>query len=381
MTELPRRVRVVVVGGGIVGVSVARHLAGLGETDVLLLEREPMLGSRASAASAGGLRQQFPAEHDVLMAMEGVRQIRRLAEDTGHDPEFRSHGYLMLACRKSRRQAYEAGAALQRRLGLPVETLSPAEIAKRWALLRTSDVLGAVFCGADGICDPHAVVQGFAAHARARGVRIATGVEVTGLLPDGPAVRGVATDHGDVRSEFVVNAGGAWAARLAATAGIALPLRPCKRQIFSTRPVPLPSDLPLVLDLDRRFYFRPESGGAILSAAEVEEVADLEPVLDWSGVPDLVERAVHRCPALAEASIARGWAGLRTLTPDDSAILGEVPGRPGLVLAVGLGGHGITQGPAVGLAVAELIIRGKSSSLPLAPFHVGRFSDPPHSIV
>jgi sarcosine oxidase subunit beta len=376
MDDLPGRVRVVVVGGGIAGVSVARHLAGLGESDVLLLEREPMLGARASAASAGGLRQQFAAEHDVLCAMEGVRQIRRLREETGHDPEFRPHGYLMLACEEPRWRTYQAGAAMQRRLGLPVQTLSPEEVARRWPLLRTSDLLGGVFCGTDGVCDPHAVVQGFAAFARARGVRIATGVGVTGLLRDGEAVRGVETDRGPVRAEFVVDAGGAWATKVAAMAGIPLPLRPCKRQIFSTRPFPLPPDLPLVLDLDRHFYFRPESGGAILSAAEVEDVSDLEPVLDWSGVPDLVERAVHRCPDLAEASIARGWAGLRTLTPDDSAILGEAPGRPGFILAAGLGGHGITQGPAVGLAVAELIVRGESTTIPLAPFRVGRFSDP-----
>jgi sarcosine oxidase subunit beta len=272
--------------------------------------------------------------------------------------------------------AYERQAALQNRHGVPTEVLSPEDVRRRFPLLRTEDLKGAVFCATDGTCDPHAVVQGFASFARARGVRLATETAVTGLLRDGPAVRGVVTNRGEVHAEYIVDAGGAWAGRIAAMAGVSLPLRPCKRQIFSTRPFPIPKELPLVLDLDRRFYFRPESGGVILSAAEVEEVDHFEPVLDWTGVPDLVERAVWRCPALAEASIAGGWAGLRTLTPDESAILGDVPGVPGLLLAAGLGGHGITQGPAVGLALAERIVHGKARTLSLEPFRLNRFSIP-----
>ena len=158
-------------------------------------------------------------------------------------------------------------------------------------------------------------------------------------------------------------------------AGLDLPLAPCRRQIFATHPIDVPKDLPLVLDLDDPFYFRPEAGGVILSAAEVEETRSFDLTLDEGGLDALVTRAIHRCPMLADATIARGWAGIRTLTPDGSAILGDAPGRPGLLLAVGMSGHGITHGPAVGLVIAERIVHGEATSLPLAPFAADRFGD------
>ncbi len=342
----------------------------------MLLERDPMLGSRASAASAGGLRQQFSEEPDVLFAMEGVRQIRRLLAETGFDPEFRVNGYLLLAASGARLAALETQAAMQRRLGLPVEVLSPAEVGRRFGVLHTGDLHGAAFCASDGYCDPHAVVQAFAATARAAGIAIRTGVEVTGLLRQGVSVTGVRTTAGEIRAEYTVDAAGAWGGRIASMAGLSLPLRPRRRQIFNTHPFDFrfPADLPLVIENERPFYFRPESGGAILSLAEVDEVPDLEPVLDRSRLDVLVERAVHRCPALEQASIAGGWAGLRTLTPDDRAILGDAPGAPGLVLAVGLGGHGVTHGPAVGLAIAERIVHGAARTLSLAPYAPARFA-------
>jgi len=362
----------VIVGGGVIGLSVAHHLARLGESDVLLLEREKLLGSGSSGASAGGLRQQFAEEANVRFAMEGVRQILRLEEETGHNPEFRRYGYLLLASTDERFAELGLNVALQNRLGLSSEVLSPEEVAHRWPVLRTDDLAGAAFCGEDGYCDPHAILTAFRETARSAGIRVETGVEVTGLLRSGPAVRGVATAVGDVRAEIVVDAGGPHAGDVARMAGLDLPLRPCRRQIFATHPFDIPRDLPLVIDMDNPFYFRPEGGGVILSAAEVEETRDFDLSVDETGLPDLVERAIHRCSALADATIARGWAGLRTLTPDGSAILGEAPGAPGLLLAVGMSGHGITHAPAVGLSLAELIVNGRSS-LPLESFRAGRF--------
>jgi sarcosine oxidase subunit beta len=373
MVELPRESRVVIVGGGVIGLSVAHHLARRGETDVLLLEREPMPGSGSSAASAGGIRQQFAEAHNVLYAMEGARQIRSLLADTGFDPVFREHGYLLLARTPERLAELTRNAEMQRGLGLAVEILPPDGIAERYPVLTTEDLAGAAFCGTDGYMEPHALLTGFERAARGAGVRIETGVRVTGLLRDGAAVTGVRTDRGEVRAEFVVNAAGPRGGEIAAMAGLDLPLTPCRRQIFSTRPIDVPKDLPLVLDLDDPFYFRPEAGGVILSAAEVEETRSFDLSVNETGLEALVERAIHRCPMLADATIARGWAGLRTLTPDGSAILGDAPGVPGLLLAVGMSGHGITHGPAVGLALAERIVLGAPSSLPLAPFAADRF--------
>jgi len=375
MVDLPREIRVVIIGAGVIGLSVARHLARLGEGDVLLLERETMPGTGSSAASAGGIRQQFAEEHNILYAMEGARQIRRLEADTGFDPVFREHGYLLLARTEERLEELTRNAELQRRLDLPVELLTPAEVHRRCPVLVTDDLSGAAFCGTDGYMEPHALLTGFERSARAGGVRIETGIAVVGLEREGDRVTGVRTDRGVVRAEFVVNAAGPRGGEIAGMAGLFLPLTPCRRQIFATHPIDVPRDLPLVLDLDDPFYFRPEAGGVILSAAEVEETRRFDLTLDSGGLDELVARAIHRCPMLADATISRGWAGLRTLTPDGSAILGDAPGRPGLLLAVGMSGHGITHGPAVGLALAERIVHGAARSLPLAPFAADRFGD------
>jgi sarcosine oxidase subunit beta len=359
----------------VIGLSVAHHLARLGESDVLLLEREKLLGSGASGASAGGLRQQFAEEANVLFAMEGVRQIRSLAGETGFDPDFRAHGYLLLASSAERLAELRRNVSLQNGLGLPSEILDPEEVVRRWPVLFADDIAGAAYCGTDGYCDPHAIVMAFSETARKGGVRIESGVEVTDLLREGATVCGVRTPRGDVRCTFTVDAGGPHGGDVARMAGLTLPLTPCRRQIFATHPFPFPQDLPLVIDLENPFYFRPEGGGVILSAAEVEETRDFDLTLDEAGLPDLVERAVHRCPALAEAAIARGWAGLRTLTPDGSAILGDAPEAPGLLLAVGMSGHGITHAPAVGRALAERIVHGRTS-LPLDAFRADRFAAP-----
>lgn len=374
MAELPDRTRVVIVGGGVIGLSVAFHLSRRGERDVLLLEREPLPGTGSSGASAGGLRQQFPEEANVLYAMEGRRQILALKDDTGFDPDFRQHGYLLLAATAERRAALERDAAMQRRLGLATEILEPAEIARRFPELVTDDLTGAAFLATDGYLDPAALVQGWRRAAADAGVRIETGTRATGLVRDGDAVAGVVTPRGRVAADAVVDAGGPWGAEIAAMAGLDLPLTPCRRQIFVTRPLDIRADLPLVIDMDHPFYFRPEGGGVLLSAAEVEETRSFDRTLDDSGLASLVERAIGRCPRLGDAEIARGWAGIRTLTPDGSAILGPAPGVPGLVLAVGMSGHGITHAPAVGKVIAELILDGKATSLPLEPFRADRFA-------
>jgi sarcosine oxidase subunit beta len=373
MNPLPAEVRVVVIGGGVIGLAIASHLARRGESDVLLLEREKMPGTGSSAASAGGIRQQFAEEANVLFAMEGARQIRDLERETGIDAVFREHGYLLLARTEETLARLERDAALQIGLGLPVEILAPAEVKRRHPVLTTDDLSGAAFCGTDGYMEPHALLTAFERTARAGGVRIETGVAVTGLLRDGSSVVGVEAGAAEVRAEFVVNAAGPRGGEIAGFAGLDLPLTPCRRQIFATHPLDIPDDLPLVLDLDDPFYFRPEAGGVILSAAEVEETRSFDTTLDSGDLDSLVARAIHRCPDLAEATIARGWAGIRTLTPDGSAILGDAPGRPGLLLAVGLSGHGITHGPAIGKAIAERIVTGAARSLPVEAFRADRF--------
>ncbi len=373
--DLPKTAPCVVVGGGIAGVAVAAHLAGLGLRGVVVLEREPNLGEGATSRSAGGIRQQFSDPELVRAARVTMGLIESFARDTGIDPAFRRHGYLLLATEPARAAALRSEAEMQRSLGLEVDHLDAADVKRRFPCLEVGDVLAGNFCGTDGYLAPHALVEGWRAVARRGGTEFHTSREVIALETDGGRAAGVRVGSERVAAPVVVVAAGADAGPLLAAAGVRVPLRPTLRRIFFTRPLPeLPRDLPLVLDLDRPFYFRPEGGGAILSLAEVEEGGRPEVTdADGEAMPDrLVERAINRCPLLGNARLLRAWTGQRTLTPDDRPVVGEAPGVRGLWLDVGYGGHGITHAPSLGLALAEAIVHGAPRTLPLDPYRPDR---------
>jgi len=234
-------------------------------------------------------------------------------------------------------------------------------------------VLAGNFCGSDGYLSPHGLVEGYRAAARRNGAAFHTSREVIDVVVEGGRVRGVRVGGTRIDAPLVAVAAGADAGPLLARAGVPVPLKPTLRRLFFTHPLPaLPRDLPLVLDLDRPFYFRPEAGCALLSLAEVEEGGRAEKgagaAADGDALPDrLVERAIARCPILGDARVLRAWWGQRTLTPDDRPILGEAPGTGGLWLAVGFGGHGITHGPSLCRALAETMVLGRPVTLDLGP--------------
>ncbi len=373
--DLPASAPCVVVGGGIAGVALASHLADLGMRGVTVIEREPGLGEGATAKSAGGIRQQFADPDLVRAAQATIRMVATFAEDTGVDPAFRPHGYLLLATEEARVRRLRAEAEAQRALGLVVEHLGPAEVKSRFPCLSVDDVLAANFCGTDGYLAPHSLVEGFRTRARRGGAVFATSREAVALEISGGRIVGVRTAAGRVAAPRVAVAAGADAGALLASAGVRVPLRPTLRRLHFTHSIPdLPPTLPLVLDLDRPFYFRPEAGGALLSLAEVEEGGRPERAeADGGALPDrLVERALNRCPLLGSARLLRSWSGHRTLTPDDRPVLGEAPGVPGLWLAVGFGGHGITHAPSLCLALAEAMVGGAPCTLSLDPYRPGR---------
>ena len=372
--DLPRTAGVVVIGGGVVGCSIAYHLARRGQRDVLVLERDAV-GAGTTSKAAGGIRAQFATETEIRFSLESRRVFETFAEEFGVDPGYTRIGYLFLVTDEADLRGFEARMALQRGLGVDVRRLAPDDAARLVPGLRVDDLVAAVWGPDDAMAGPAEVTDGFARRARALGARIVEGVEVTAIEQEGGRVRGVQTARGPVATPVVVNAAGPAAARVARLAGVHVPVLPRRRHIFYTEPFPeLPGPVPLTTDRGSGFYFRKELDAVLLSPGDVTDVGDdLVAPVDWSMVEDVVPKAVHRLPALERARIAGGWAGLRPLTPDDHAIIGPAPGVEGFFLAVGFCGHGFQHAPATGRLVAEWLLDG-APSMDLSLFDPGRFT-------
>jgi sarcosine oxidase subunit beta len=369
----PRTASAVVIGGGVVGCSIAYHLASRGLRDVVVLEREAV-GAGSTSKAAGGIRAQFPTETEIRFSLESIRVFERFAEEFGVDPGYRTIGYLFLISDDADLRGFQERVALQRRLGADVRVITPTDAQALVPALRVDDLIAAVWGPQDGMAGPAEVTAGFARRARDLGARIIEGVEVTGLELEHGRVAGVRTSTGRMAAPLVINAAGPAAARVARMAGVDLPVHPRRRHIFYTEPFPeIPGPVPLTTDRATGFYFRKELEQLLLSPGDVEDVADdLRAAVDWARVEEAVAKAVHRIPIVEKARIAGGWAGLRPLTPDDHAIIGWAPAAEGFFLAAGFGGHGFQHSPATGRYVAEWIIDGRPS-LDLSLFDPARF--------
>jgi sarcosine oxidase subunit beta len=354
---------VVIIGGGVIGTSIAYHLARMGRQDIVVLERESMLGMGSTGKCAGGIRQQFSTEVNIRLAMESVSFFQRFQAKLGTDPEFHQHGYLFLATTEEDATAFRQNVALQRSLGLEVELLSPQEAHQFVPALNTEDVVLATYCPTDGYADPHSVLQGFAKGARQLGVEICTDTQATTIELQEGKVRAVVTDRGRIQTPVVVDAAGPWLAVVARMVGIELPVLPYRRQIFVTSPFPaIPGPLPMVIDFQPSFYFRKEGPGILMGMTDDEEPPSFNTQVDWEFLAQVVERAIHRAPILEQAGFMDGWGGLYAVTPDDNPILGPIPEVEGFICAGGFSGHGFMLAPAIGRAVAELILEGRSSA-------------------
>jgi sarcosine oxidase subunit beta len=258
---------------------------------------------------------------------------------------------------------------------VPVETLSPAQVKERFSILSLDGVLGATFCGTDGLADPHMVTQAYESKARALGAKFRFSVEATGLRMENGRIAGVRTNHGDIDTPWVVNAAGPWAAQVAAWAGVDLPVQPFRRHCFTTKPLSFVDDkLPMVVDMKTGVYMHRESGGVLMGLADKDEPPGFDISVNWDFLEKVVEGAVERVPALETAEVHHGWAGLYETTPDHNSVLGPVDGVQGLLLANGFSGHGFMQAPAVGQLVAEWIVDGRTS-LDVSPLRLARFAE------
>ena len=370
---VPRAADVVVIGGGVVGCSIAYHLARRGQSRVVVLERETV-GSGTTSKAAGGIRAQFPTETEVRFSLDAIRVFENFEAEFGVDIGYRKIGYLFLVADETDLAGFRERVAMQQRFGVDVRVIPAAEARALVPALNVEDVIAGVWAPGDGMAGPAEVTQGFARRARELGATIQEGVVVTGIERDGYRVRGVRTTDGAIDAPVVVNAAGPVAARVARMAGVDIPVHPRRRHIFFTEPFPdIPGPVPLTTDRASGFYFRKEMEQVLLSPGDVEDIGDDYHVpMDSRRIEETVQKAIHRLPILERARIAGGWAGLRPLTPDDHAIIGWAPGIDGFFLAVGFGGHGFQHSPVTGRVVAEWLTEGKPS-IDCSLFDPGRF--------
>lgn len=362
---------IVIIGAGIVGCSIAYHVALLGCPKVVVLEKD-LICSGATGKSAGGIRQQFATELNVRLSLESLKMFHRMRDELGVDPEFRQVGYLFMATTEKELDLFRRQAELQQRHGIPVRILSTEDIRQIVPYVRLDGIIGGAYCPTDGYAAPYEVTMGYAAAARRLGARIHERRAVTAILRQGDRLLGVETSRGPIHAPIVVNAAGAEGGLVGALAGLNIPVRPYRRQLFVTGPLPeFGQEPPLTIDYHRNWYFRGEMGGCLFSGPKDEE-SSFNTNVDWEHLAESVAKAVARLPILEQAEIKRGWAGSYDLSPDNNAILGAVAVLPGFYVATGHSGHGFMHGPATGKLMAELILTGKTS-MDISPLSLDRF--------
>ena len=385
---------VVIIGSGIVGSSVAYHLAEQGCTNVLVIEREAHQGKGSTGKSMGGVRAQFSTPVNIQMSRYSIDFFSRFDEVVGHPADYRAHGYLFCATNERHLQYLKTNRERQLALGVKnVELVSREDIAKFVPQLRVDDILGGTFCQTDGFVDPHSVMMGFMLKAREQGVRLWLDTPVTGIevergagnagvspVPDPRSttsrISGVMTTRGRVSTRIVVNAAGPWAAEVAGFAGAELPVEPLRRQLVPTEPFDgLPQRFPMVIDMSTGFHFRREGKGILLAWNDPEETPGFKTEFDPGFVEKILTRAADRVPVLAEAEVnpRRAWAGLYEMTPDHHAVIGPAPNVAGLYFVNGFSGHGVMHSPASGRITADLILHSHSNLVDATQLNVARF--------
>ena len=301
----------------------------------------------------------------------------RFHEEHDQPIGFRANGYLFLAASDQSWQTLQANVALQQRLGVPVQLVSPPEARRLVPDLYVDDLLGGAFCALDGSANPSDAAQGYLRSARGRGVQVVCGATVSQIDVVSGRVAGLRAGGVAYAADVVVNAAGPRVADLAALASVDIPARPYRRQVFVLAPDPeLPPGLPFTVDIDTGWYVHQEQSGQLLfGGTDKDNRPGTEEVVDWNGFEAVASAATNRIPAVAErAQVLRAYAGIRTLTPDHNAILGPVPEVDGLIVASACNGHGFMHAPAVGMLLAEQIIDGHTSSLDISALAVGRFA-------
>ncbi|HEV8446037.1 MAG TPA: FAD-binding oxidoreductase [Gemmatimonadaceae bacterium] len=375
MPSSKRTADVVIIGGGIMGASIAYHLARRGCTNVVVVERAEMFGLGSTGLNAGGVRHQFATAVNVELSKASIATMERFSADMDQAVGLRRCGYLFLLDNEADLAQFRANVALQNRLGVPSCLVDRGEIAGLAPEIDLDGIIGGSWCPADGLVDPHGLLQGYLSQARRLGATLETIAPVTAIDVSNDRVHSVRTPRDTIETPCVVIAAGPWSADVGALAGVDLPIQPIRRQIAVTNAIPaLRADFPFVIDFARALYFHREGDGILTGMSNRAEPPGFDTRVDESWRLEHFQRAIERMPLLADAEIAAEWAGLYEVTPDDQPILGALPDVEGLFVCAGFSGHGLMHGPAAGMLMAEEILDGRATTIDIDPLRIARFS-------
>jgi 4-methylaminobutanoate oxidase (formaldehyde-forming) len=369
LTELPKYTQVVVIGGGIVGCSVAYHLAKLGWNDVVLLERKE-LSSGTTWAAAGLVGQLWSNRSLTKLAQYGTQLYARLEDETGQSTGWKQNGSLRVAQTRERKREYDRSMAMARTFGIDMEEISFSEARRLWPLLYTDDLSAVYYQPNDGQTSPIDTARALSKGARMMGAKQFENVKVTGIHLRNGVIAGVSTDQGELACEYVVNCGGMWAREIGKMVGVSIPLHAAEHMHVITMPIEgVVNDMPILRDMDGYIYFKQEGGGLCMGGFEPkakpwgmrgipEGFKFTELQEDWEQFEIFMTNAIKRCPALETAQMRHLTVVPESFTPDNAYMLGEAPGVKNFFVAAGMNSVGIASAGGAGKALAEWIVQG-----------------------
>jgi sarcosine oxidase subunit beta len=372
---------VVIVGGGVVGASVAYHLAARGCRDVVVLERGARAGEGSTGRATGGFRAQFGTRVNVELSLLSREKLLRFREETGVDPGFRQCGYIFVARNEDELAALVSAQAVQHECGLiEARTVNAEDVARLNPAVNVEGVCGGVYCPTDGFIRPLEVLRGYVEAAARMGVRFERGVEVEGFRKEARGtLESVLTSRGEFSARAFVNAAGAWAGGVGRMAGVDVPVTPLRRQVAITGACHLlPEEMPMTIFVGDGFHLRVRDGRVLLlwpDEPRPKDAFDTRVEDEW--VNEVVRRARERVPCLKDTEVERGscWAGLYEMSPDRHALIGRAPGLENFYLANGSSGHGVMHSPALGQLLSEIILDGEATMLDASTLRPTRFDE------
>lgn len=374
-SAIPTIADIVVIGGGVMGASIAYHLAKAGAGRIALIERDAYFGQEATGRCAGGVRYQFATEINIRLSIASLPMLEGLAQETGQDCNYRKCGYVFVLTKPEDVRAFERIVELQRGLGVQTQWLTGDDLRRLLPLMRFEDALAGTLHPLDGLADPNSVVMAYINAGRRLGVAALTGAEATEIEVRHGRIEAVQTPSGRVRCGAVVNAAGPWLGPVGALAGVEIPVTPVRRQMVTTTALPsLPANFPFVIDFAQSLYFHREGEGILTGMSNPAQAPGFDQNIDEEWELVALEAAARRMPLLETAGRLARWAGLYEVTPDAHPIFGPTPVE-GFWVVGGFSGHGFMHGPIAGKVMAEWMVEGRPRTVDVSSLDLARFAE------